>query len=136
MHFLKTIVLWLHSFVGSHDLLYRMVSCTCWWFHFVTETTKIVIQWQVLTMWSDWCLKTWFLQEYPFFTMTSFPFGFIVHLGGVVSAKSVKLLDKIHNPGLWSHLSAFHIKYGGSKLQTFCYQNMIVMKFILKVLSY
>ncbi|XP_048766244.1 C2 domain-containing protein 5-like isoform X2 [Ostrea edulis] len=38
------------------------------------------------------------LMEYPFFTMTSFPFGFIVHLGGVVSAKSVKLLDKIHNP--------------------------------------
>ena len=31
--------------------------------------------------------------------MTSFPVGFIVHLGGVVSAKSVKLLDKIHNPG-------------------------------------
>nr|XP_022293982.1 C2 domain-containing protein 5-like isoform X2 [Crassostrea virginica] len=38
------------------------------------------------------------LMEYPFFTMTSFPVGFIVHLGGVVSAKSVKLLDKIHNP--------------------------------------
>ena len=43
------------------------------------------------------CLSS--LQEYPFFTMTSFPVGFIVHLGGVVSAKSVKLLDKIHNPG-------------------------------------
>ncbi|XP_076116321.1 C2 domain-containing protein 5-like isoform X2 [Mytilus galloprovincialis] len=38
------------------------------------------------------------LMEYPFFTMTSFPVGFISHLGGVVSAKSVKLLDKIHNP--------------------------------------
>lgn len=38
------------------------------------------------------------LMEYPFFTMTSFPVGFIIHLGGVVSAKSVKLLDKIHNP--------------------------------------
>ncbi|KAK3095112.1 hypothetical protein FSP39_010454 [Pinctada imbricata] len=38
------------------------------------------------------------LMEYPFFTMTSFPAGFIVHLGGVVSAKSVKLLDRIHNP--------------------------------------
>lgn len=32
--------------------------------------------------------------------MTSFPVGFIIHLGGVVSAKSVKLLDKIHNPGM------------------------------------
>ncbi|XP_069132346.1 C2 domain-containing protein 5-like [Argopecten irradians] len=38
------------------------------------------------------------MMEYPFFTMTSFPPGFIVHLGGVVSARSVKLLDKIHNP--------------------------------------
>ncbi|GAB1608607.1 domain-containing 5-like isoform X2 [Argonauta hians] len=36
--------------------------------------------------------------EYPFFTMKTFPPAFIVHLGGVVSAKSVKLLDKIHNP--------------------------------------
>ncbi|XP_064599644.1 C2 domain-containing protein 5-like isoform X2 [Liolophura sinensis] len=36
--------------------------------------------------------------EYPFFTMKSFPPGFIVHLGGVVSARSVKLLDRIHNP--------------------------------------
>jgi len=33
------------------------------------------------------------------FTMTSFPLGFIIHLGGVVAARSVKLLDKIHNPG-------------------------------------
>ena len=31
--------------------------------------------------------------------MKSFPPGFISHLGGVVSARSVKLLDKIHNPG-------------------------------------
>ncbi|XP_041367156.1 C2 domain-containing protein 5-like [Gigantopelta aegis] len=38
------------------------------------------------------------LLEFPFFTMTKFPPGFIVHLGGVVSARSVKLLDKIHNP--------------------------------------
>ncbi|XP_021377240.1 C2 domain-containing protein 5-like isoform X2 [Mizuhopecten yessoensis] len=38
------------------------------------------------------------MMEYPFFTMTSFPPGFIVHLGGVVSARSVKLLDRIHNP--------------------------------------
>ncbi|XP_067655808.1 C2 domain-containing protein 5-like isoform X2 [Haliotis asinina] len=36
--------------------------------------------------------------EFPFFTMRSLPVGFIVHLGGVVSARSVKLLDKIHNP--------------------------------------
>jgi len=36
--------------------------------------------------------------EYPFFTVKSLPPGFIVHLGGVVSARSVKLLDKIHNP--------------------------------------
>ncbi|XP_056092020.1 C2 domain-containing protein 5 isoform X4 [Rhinichthys klamathensis goyatoka] len=36
--------------------------------------------------------------EYPFFTLTSFPPGFLLHLGGVVSARSVKLLDRIHNP--------------------------------------
>lgn len=40
--------------------------------------------------------------------MTSFPVGFIIHLGGVVSAKSVKLLDKIHNPGM----SDFYWLYG------------------------
>uniref|UniRef100_A0AAQ4RLY8 C2 domain-containing protein 5 n=1 Tax=Gasterosteus aculeatus aculeatus TaxID=481459 RepID=A0AAQ4RLY8_GASAC len=38
------------------------------------------------------------LQEFPFFTLTSFPPGFLVHVGGVVSARSVKLLDRIHNP--------------------------------------
>ncbi|XP_056092023.1 C2 domain-containing protein 5 isoform X7 [Rhinichthys klamathensis goyatoka] len=38
--------------------------------------------------------------EYPFFTLTSFPPGFLLHLGGVVSARSVKLLDRIHNPAL------------------------------------
>ncbi|XP_052271042.1 C2 domain-containing protein 5-like isoform X2 [Dreissena polymorpha] len=38
------------------------------------------------------------LMEFPLFTMTSFPPGFILHLGGVVAARSVKLLDKIHNP--------------------------------------
>lgn len=38
--------------------------------------------------------------------MTSFPVGFIIHLGGVVSAKSVKLLDKIHNPGMSDFLLA------------------------------
>ncbi|XP_073785071.1 C2 domain-containing protein 5 isoform X34 [Danio rerio] len=36
--------------------------------------------------------------EYPFFTLTSFPSGFLLHVGGVVSARSVKLLDRIHNP--------------------------------------
>ena len=39
------------------------------------------------------------LKEYPFFTFELFPPGFLVHLGGVVSARSVKLLDRIHNPG-------------------------------------
>ncbi|KAK2143845.1 hypothetical protein LSH36_807g00138 [Paralvinella palmiformis] len=38
------------------------------------------------------------MMDYPFFTIKSFPPGFLVHLGGVVSARSVKLLDKIHNP--------------------------------------
>uniref|UniRef100_A0A673G9U8 C2 domain-containing protein 5 n=1 Tax=Sinocyclocheilus rhinocerous TaxID=307959 RepID=A0A673G9U8_9TELE len=37
-------------------------------------------------------------QEYPFFTLTAFPPGFLLHVGGVVSARSVKLLDRIHNP--------------------------------------
>ncbi|XP_008834457.1 C2 domain-containing protein 5 isoform X1 [Nannospalax galili] len=36
--------------------------------------------------------------EFPFFTLTAFPPGFLVHVGGVVSARSVKLLDRIHNP--------------------------------------
>ncbi|XP_073785075.1 C2 domain-containing protein 5 isoform X39 [Danio rerio] len=39
-------------------------------------------------------------REYPFFTLTSFPSGFLLHVGGVVSARSVKLLDRIHNPAL------------------------------------
>ncbi|XP_029523784.1 C2 domain-containing protein 5-like isoform X1 [Oncorhynchus nerka] len=38
-------------------------------------------------------------REFPFFTLTCFPPGFLVHIGGVVSARSVKLLDRIHNPG-------------------------------------
>uniref|UniRef100_A0A8C9X595 C2 domain-containing protein 5 n=1 Tax=Sander lucioperca TaxID=283035 RepID=A0A8C9X595_SANLU len=38
--------------------------------------------------------------EFPFFTLTSFPPGFLLHVGGVVSARSVKLLDRIHNPAL------------------------------------
>ncbi|XP_074050383.1 C2 domain-containing protein 5 isoform X11 [Macrotis lagotis] len=37
-------------------------------------------------------------REFPFFTLTAFPSGFLVHVGGVVSARSVKLLDRIHNP--------------------------------------
>ncbi|XP_062050918.1 C2 domain-containing protein 5 isoform X7 [Lepus europaeus] len=37
-------------------------------------------------------------REFPFFTLTAFPAGFLVHVGGVVSARSVKLLDRIHNP--------------------------------------
>ncbi|KAB0406299.1 hypothetical protein E2I00_019946, partial [Balaenoptera physalus] len=39
-------------------------------------------------------------REFPFFTLTAFPPGFLVHVGGVVSARSVKLLDRIHNPGV------------------------------------
>uniref|UniRef100_A0A671LK45 C2 domain-containing protein 5 n=1 Tax=Sinocyclocheilus anshuiensis TaxID=1608454 RepID=A0A671LK45_9TELE len=39
-------------------------------------------------------------QEYPFFPLTAFPPGFLLHVGGVVSARSVKLLDRIHNPAL------------------------------------
>ncbi|MPC17141.1 C2 domain-containing protein 5 [Portunus trituberculatus] len=38
------------------------------------------------------------LLEYPFLTMKSFPPGFILHLGGTVSARSVKLLDRPHPP--------------------------------------
>ncbi|XP_016364760.1 C2 domain-containing protein 5 isoform X15 [Sinocyclocheilus rhinocerous] len=37
-------------------------------------------------------------REYPFFTLAAFPPGFLLHVGGVVSARSVKLLDRIHNP--------------------------------------
>ncbi|CAL1282005.1 unnamed protein product [Larinioides sclopetarius] len=36
--------------------------------------------------------------EYPFITMRQFPVGFIQHIGGVVSARSVKLLVQINNP--------------------------------------
>ncbi|RXG51440.1 C2 domain-containing protein 5 [Armadillidium vulgare] len=35
---------------------------------------------------------------YPFLTMKSFPPEFIVHIGGTVSARSVKLLDRGHLP--------------------------------------
>ncbi|XP_077991770.1 C2 domain-containing protein 5-like isoform X2 [Glandiceps talaboti] len=37
--------------------------------------------------------------EYPFFSINHFPPTFLVHLGGMVTARSVKLLDRIHNPG-------------------------------------
>ncbi|XP_075325881.1 C2 domain-containing protein 5 isoform X7 [Odontesthes bonariensis] len=39
-------------------------------------------------------------REFPFFTLTSFPPAFLLHVGGVVNARSVKLLDRIHNPAL------------------------------------
>nr|XP_015835897.1 PREDICTED: C2 domain-containing protein 5 isoform X1 [Tribolium castaneum] len=35
--------------------------------------------------------------EYPFLTMTKYPQGFITQLGGAVSARSVKLLERISN---------------------------------------
>ncbi|KAI1280428.1 C2 domain-containing protein 5 [Halotydeus destructor] len=38
------------------------------------------------------------LLEYPFITMKQFPNGLIQHIGGVVSSRSVKLLDQINNP--------------------------------------
>lgn len=36
--------------------------------------------------------------EFPFYTLTSFPLGTVRHFGGLVSARAVKLLDKINNP--------------------------------------
>ncbi|RDD41524.1 C2 domain-containing protein 5 [Trichoplax sp. H2] len=36
--------------------------------------------------------------EFKFFTISSFPAGFLKSVGGIVSARSVKLLDKIDNP--------------------------------------
>lgn len=50
-------------------------------------------------------------QEFPFFTLTSFPAGFLVHAGGVVSARSVKLLDRIHNPGEFMHTNTEHLLF-------------------------
>ena len=38
------------------------------------------------------------LLEYPFLTLKTFPTGLIANLGGIVSARSVKLLDQINNP--------------------------------------
>lgn len=40
------------------------------------------------------------MMEYPFFTITTFPPNFLIKLGGAVTARSVKLLDRIHNPGI------------------------------------
>ncbi|GJQ66805.1 hypothetical protein Trydic_g18573 [Trypoxylus dichotomus] len=37
------------------------------------------------------------IMEYPFLTMSKFPPGFIAYLGGAVSARSVKLLERITN---------------------------------------
>ncbi|XP_043252250.1 uncharacterized protein LOC122397259 isoform X1 [Colletes gigas] len=35
--------------------------------------------------------------EYPFITMQHYPAGFILHIGGLVSSRSVKLLERISN---------------------------------------
>ncbi|XP_069698678.1 C2 domain-containing protein 5 isoform X2 [Periplaneta americana] len=37
------------------------------------------------------------MMEYPFLTMSKYPPGFILHLGGTVSSRSVKLLERITN---------------------------------------
>jgi hypothetical protein len=36
--------------------------------------------------------------EYPFYTISTLPDGVLTHIGGLVTARSVKLLDKINNP--------------------------------------
>ena len=38
------------------------------------------------------------IQDFPMYTLTSLPSGLLVSIGGVVSARSVKLLDKIKDP--------------------------------------
>ena len=38
------------------------------------------------------------LQEFPFYTLSSFPAGFVTGLSGIVCARSVKLLDDINEP--------------------------------------
>ena len=35
------------------------------------------------------------MPEFPFLTITKFPPGFLIHLGGMVSSKSVKLLEEL-----------------------------------------
>ncbi|CAL8079121.1 unnamed protein product [Orchesella dallaii] len=37
------------------------------------------------------------LMEYPFITISQFPPGFLTHIGGTVTARSVKLLERISN---------------------------------------
>ncbi|GLG96182.1 Putative ca2+-dependent phospholipid-binding protein, partial [Gryllus bimaculatus] len=37
------------------------------------------------------------MMEYPFLTMTKYPPGFILHIGGLVNSRSVKLLERISN---------------------------------------
>jgi len=37
-------------------------------------------------------------QDFPMYTLTSLPPGLLISIGGVVSARSVKLLDKIKDP--------------------------------------
>ncbi|KDR22889.1 uncharacterized protein LOC110841472 isoform X2 [Zootermopsis nevadensis] len=37
------------------------------------------------------------MMEYPFLTMSKYPPGFILHLGGTVSSRSVKLLERVTN---------------------------------------
>lgn len=69
------------------------------------------------------------LQEFPFFTLTSFPPGFLVHVGGVVSARSVKLLDRIHNPGEFSaHTNHTH----QSHTQRQCFSSTPVLESSVK----
>ena len=40
------------------------------------------------------------MQEFPFSTLNSLPEGVVTHIGGVVCARAVKVLDKIDNPGV------------------------------------
>lgn len=67
------------------------------------QSLNMIIKNTLGTVWSMFSPtvtdRVFYLQEFPFFTLTSFPPGFLVHVGGVVSARSVKLLDRIHNPG-------------------------------------
>ena len=47
-----------------------------------------------------WMFYHIFIQEYPFYTISTLPEGVLTHIGGLVTARSVKLLDKINNPGI------------------------------------
>ena len=46
------------------------------------------------------------IQEFPFITLSSLPGGVVTHIGGVVCARAVKLLDKIDNPGVCVYVCA------------------------------